>query len=165
MCHRCLSLLLLFVLAACASYSGSSLKPGQAQLAEVLQTMGQPELSWQNPDGSLQLAYPHGPAGFDTFMVHLGADGRLRSIENALDARHVNLIRADMSKEEILRLLGPSNVDCTVYFKARDELVWDWRIRAVSGEPSRLLVLFDHSSGRVRSSMVLPERKGLLGGC
>ena len=156
---------LLSLLGACAAYSGSGLQPGVTRLAEVEQSMGQPALRWHNADGSQQLAYPRGPAGFDTFMVSLGPDGRLQSIENVLDARHLERIRPGMNQEQVLRTLGPPDRDCTVYFKARDELVWDWRFRAVSGEASRMLVLFDNSAGTVRSTMVLPERKGLLGGC
>ena len=165
MFRRSLTIPSLLLLAGCASYSGSSLLPGQAGLEEVVHTMGEPALRWQDADGSLQLAYPRGPAGFDTFMVRLGPDGRLRSIDRVLDPAHLAQVRPDMSQEQVLRLLGPPDANCTVYFKSRDELVWDWRYRAVSGEPTRMMVLFDNSSGRVRSTMVQPEQKGFLGGC
>ncbi len=62
-----------------------------------------------------------------------------------------------MSKEDVLRALGPSDTRLTVYFKARDELVWDWRYRAHSGEIMRMMVLFDATSGKVRSTMVQRE--------
>ena len=145
------------IVAACASYSGSGLKPGEASLEDVYLTMGQPSMRWQDPDGSQQLAYPRGPAGFDTFMVRLRADRKVQSIENVLDAEHLAKIRVGMSKEEVLRILGPSDPNLTVYFKARDELVWDWRYRAVANEPWRMMVLFDATSGTVRSTMVKPE--------
>ena len=165
MLRRALLLSSSLVVAACASYGGSGLKAGEAGLEDVYLTMGQPAMRWQDPDGSLQLAYPRGPAGFDTFMVGLGSNGKLRYIENVLDVQHLANIRAGMSKEEVLRILGPSDANCTVYFKARDELVWDWRYRSISGEPTRMMVLFDNTSGRVRSTMIQPEPKGLLGGC
>jgi hypothetical protein len=162
MLQKALLLSCSLIVAACASYGGSGLKPGEARLEDVQQTMGLPALRWQDPDGSQQLAYPRGPMGFDTFMVRLGPDGKLRSIENVLDERHLAAVRPGMSKEEVLRVLGPSDVNATVYFKARDELVWDWRYYA-SGtyEPMRLMVLFDTTSGTVRSTMVKPEFAGL----
>jgi hypothetical protein len=49
---------------------------------------GQPALSWQDPDGSEQLAYPRGPAGSQTFMVFIAPDGRLQRIERVLDMEH-----------------------------------------------------------------------------
>ena len=53
-------------LLACASYSGGGLAPGAARLAEVEALIGPPALRWLEADGSVQLAYPRGPAGLDT---------------------------------------------------------------------------------------------------
>lgn len=158
MLHRALLLSASLIIAACASYEGRGLRPGEARLEDVQTTMGQPAMQWQDPDGSRQLAYPRGPAGFHTFMVRLGPTGKLQSIENVLDERHLANVSVGMSKEEVLRVLGPSDARLTVYFKARDELVWDWRYRAISGEVMRMMVLFDATSGKVRSTMVLPEQ-------
>ena len=63
-----------------------------------------------------------------------------------------------MSMEDVLRILGPSDARLTVYFKARDELVWDWRYCAAYGEYMRMPVLFDATAGQVRSTMVQPEQ-------
>ena len=57
------------LLAACAGYSGSNLKPGLSTLPEVVASMGEPALRWKDPDGGEQLAYPRGPAGTQTFMA------------------------------------------------------------------------------------------------
>ncbi len=46
------------LIAACASYSGTGLKPGEARLEDVLSVMGNPEMRWKDSDGSQQLAYP-----------------------------------------------------------------------------------------------------------
>ncbi|MCX7147112.1 MAG: hypothetical protein NT042_13155 [Sulfuritalea sp.] len=158
MWQRVLLLSASLIVAACASYSGSGLKPGEARLEDVQATIGQPSMQWQNPDGSRQLAYPRGPAGLDTFMVRLDANGKLQAIESVLDDRHLATIRPGMSKDEVLRILGPSDANATAYFEARDELVWDWRYRGMSNEPWRMMVLFDAASGKVRSTMVRPEQ-------
>lgn len=152
------SLIGTLLLAACASYSGSGLTPGEARLDKVQALMGQPALRWQDADGSVQLAYPRGPAALDTYMVRLAPDGRLQNIANVLDEQTFARIRAGMSKDEVLRLIGPPDHSRSAYFKARDELAWEWRFREIHGNPARFVVLFDASAGRVRGTMILPER-------
>lgn len=153
------SLIATLLLAACASFSGSGLAPGEARLEQVQALMGPPALSWKDADGSIQLAYPRGPAGFDTYMVKLGPAGRLQSIANVLDEQTFARIRAGMTKDEVLRLIGPPDYSRSVYFKARDELAWEWRFREVYGNPAHFAVLFDATAGSVRSTMILPEQQ------
>ena len=148
------------LLAACASYSGSGLKPGEARLDEVQALMGLPALRWQDADGSIQLAYPRGPAGLESFMVKLGPDGLLQSIANVLNEQTFARIRPGITKDEVLRLIGPPDYSRSVYFKARDELAWEWRFREVYGNPARFAVLFDATAGTVRSTLILPEYYG-----
>lgn len=157
---RWTTLLTSMLLAACASYSGGGLKPGEARLEDVQKLMGPAAMRWQDPNGSVQLAYPRGPFGRHTFMVKLGPDGRLQSIANALEDDGFARIRAGLTKEQVLRVLGPPDHSRTIYFKARDELVWDWRICANFGVSARFLVLFDNTSGAVRSTMTQTEYLG-----
>lgn len=118
------------LLCSCASYSGSNLAPGKASVEDVMRTMGEPAIRWQNPDGSLQLAYPRGPAGFNTFMVLVGQDQKLQHIEGVLNPKYFFLVQPGMTKDQVLRILGPSERSWTAYFKRRDELVWDGVIAA-----------------------------------
>ena len=154
---RITSLIATLLLTACASYSGSGLKPGEATLEQVQAAMGPPALRWQDADGSVQLAYPRGPNGFHTYMVKLGPDKRLQSIKNVLNEQTFGHIVAGLSKDEVLRLLGPSDQSRSVYYKARDELAWEWRFRDAFNSPARFVVLFDATAGTVRSSMILHE--------
>ena len=148
------------VLGACASYSGAGLRPGEARLEDVIRSMGQPAMRWQDPDGSMQLAYPRGPAGIHTFMVKLGPDGRLQSNVNVLDAAGLASIRPGMTKEQVLRVLGPPDESRTAYFKARDELVWDWRACTDNANIQRVYVLFDATAATVRSTLSQDELFG-----
>ena len=155
------SALLLF---SCASYSGRGLKPGEDRLENVLQVMGKPAMRWQNADGSEQLAFPRGPMGYHTYMVTMDTDGKLRRIENVLDEKSFARIQPGMSKDEVLRILGPSYPNWTGYFERRDELVWEWRYCDAWNEAARFNVLFDNSTGTVRSTMSLTEsQRGLCG--
>ena len=154
------ALLLTLALAACASYNGAGLRPGEARLEDVERLMGQPAMRWQDADGSVQLAYPRGPAGIHTFMVKLAPDGRLQSNANALDEAGLARILPGMSKEQVLRVLGPPDYSRTAYFRARDELVWDWRACTYNQNIQRLYVLFDATAGTVRSTMSQDELFG-----
>lgn len=158
---RYVSILSAFLLVACASYSGRGLNPGESQVEDVLRIMGDPAMRWQEPDGSQQLAYPR---GIHTFMVQIGADGKMQHIENVMGMKTFARISPGMTKNQVLRILGPSLPSGTAYFKARDELVWEWRYCDEWNEAARFDVLFDGSKEVVRSTLSLTESQmGLCG--
>lgn len=146
-------------ISACASYDGRALKLGTDTLESVLQTMGVPAMRWQDADGSVQLSYPRGPSSPDSFMVRIDKNGKLQSIRNVLVPEVIAQIKAGMSKEQVLRLIGPPDPGRTVYFKARDELAWDWRYDDRGDDLAYFTVLFDATSGTVRSTMVMRHLK------
>jgi hypothetical protein len=153
-----IGLLLLAGLAACAGYGGQRLEVGQADIGTVLRVMGTPALEWTENDGRRQLAYPRGPSGVHTYMVHIGPDGKLELIENVLTMEHFARIRKDMTTEDVARVLGPvAPVTGVSYFRARDELVWEWRYCDDWNQLSRFYVLFDGSALTVRSTMSLRD--------
>jgi len=120
-------------------------------------------MRWQNPDGSVQLAYPRGPMGYHTYMVQIGSDGKLRQIENVMDQKYYSRIHPGMTKDEVLYILGPSFTGWTTYSKARDELIWEWRF-CEWNESKRFDVLFDNSAATVRKTMTLTETQMTLCG-
>ncbi|EXI68359.1 MAG: hypothetical protein AW08_01140 [Candidatus Accumulibacter adjunctus] len=155
------ALFLAILLSACAGYSGYGLKPGVATGADVIATMGTPAMRWRDADGSEQLAYPRGPSGPQTFMVFIAPDGRLRRIEQVLDMEHFARIEPGKSdRESVLRLLGPPVPQWTEYFRARNELVWEWQFCDSWNQLARFDVLFDASTGIVRTSY---QRQALMG--
>jgi hypothetical protein len=145
------------LLAGCASYAGRGLRDGVSTTGDVQALMGTPTLRWPEPDGGEQLAYVRGPAGFHTIMIRSDRNGIVISRENALAPKQFAKLRAGMTQDEVLRLLGPPDPLRTVYFAARDELVWDWRWCDDYAEPARFYVLFDGSSGTLRTTMSQPE--------
>lgn len=148
-------------LGACAQLGGPPLTPGVSTLADLEHSLGAPAMRWREADGGEQLAYPRGPMGVHTWMARTDAAGRLVSIDNVLQPRYFARIQAGMSQDEVLRVLGPSYPGWTIYFKARDELVWEWRYCDDWAEPARFSVLFDATSGKVRTTISLTERMSL----
>ncbi len=164
------SCVLALLVAGCASYGGRGLIPGEARGEDVIAAMGPPAMQWTDPNGSRVLAYPRGPAGVHTYMVHIGSDDRLRAIENVMDAKSFARVAPGTSKDQVLRILGPSQPQWTGYSRLRDELSWGWRYCDEWNQLARFFVLFDGSIGVVRSTMALREDQigdcgGRKGGC
>jgi len=123
---KLLAILLAAVLAAgCASYGGSSLVPGQSTETEVRGVMGAPALAFETGNGTRRLVYPRGPLGVETFMADIGPDGRVASIRNVLNDETFYQVRAGMTKDEVLRLIGPPGE--TMGFDRNRTHAWDYR--------------------------------------
>lgn len=153
-----LCLLVLGLFAGCAGYDGAGRIPVDARLVDVERTMGIPAMRWKEADGGETLVYPFGAMGYHTFFVRGDANGRFVSRENVLTMKHFARIQPGMTQEDVVRTLGPPVPAWTVYFKARDELVWEWRYCDDWNEPARFDVLFDGTSLRVRSTLASTER-------
>lgn len=157
--HKLATLTLALLLSACASYSGRGLVVGDSSHEDVIRVMGPPALEWTDAAGSRQLAYPRGPMGVHTYMLHIGPDGKLLRIGNVLEPATFASIKAGMSGDEVLRILGPSIPSWTAYFERRDELVWGWRFCNDWNHLSRFFVLFDGTTKTVRSTLILLEER------
>lgn len=117
-------------------------------------------MTWKNPDGSEQLAYPRGPAGTQTFMAQIGPDGRLQRIERVLDADHFARIREGMSQDEVLRVLGPPGTEWTEYYVRRNELDRSWLFCNDWSRQEFFDVMFDATAGTVRTTARHPHLVG-----
>jgi hypothetical protein len=129
------------LLAGCASHGGRSLVPTQSTEAEVRATMGAPALVVPAEGGGKRLVYPRGPLGVETFMVDMGPDGRVVSIHNALNDETFFHIRPGMTKEEVLRLIGPPGE--TMAFPRNNTHAWDYRFVDTWGYRSIFSVTFN----------------------
>lgn len=134
---------ILFVLAAagCASYDGHTLKPGVSSEAELRGVMGQPALEFQEGDGSRRLLYPRGPLGTQTYAAEVGSDGIVRAIRPVLKDDTFNAIRPGMTRDEILRLIGPPGE--TMAFSLSRQVAWDYRFVDTWGYLAVFSVAFD----------------------
>jgi hypothetical protein len=137
-------------LASCASYDGRGLRPGVSTEAEARHVMGEPAMQFTESDGARELVYPRGPQGIQTFMVHVSRDGIVQAIEPVLNDATFNAIRPGMTKEEILRMIGPPRD--TMKFPRLGHEAWDYKYTDTWGYPSIFSVTFDRD-GRVVSKI------------
>ena len=151
------------LLGGCVAVDGAGLQPGTTGVDDVIQVLGVPVMRWAEPEGGETLVYPRGPYGFQTHFVRIDAEGRYSRRENVLASRYFARIQPGMTTEQVVRILGPSVSAWTVYFAARDELVWEWRYCDDWNEPARFNVLFDGTTQRVRSTLAASESMRGLG--
>lgn len=93
------------LLIACAGLEPPKDLKGRSE-AEVVQAMGQPTGRYTLPDNGTRLEYAKGPAGTDTYMVDLDAQGRVVQVDQVLDANHFDVVNPGMKSETLLRFIG-----------------------------------------------------------
>ncbi len=143
-----IGILALIALQGCDQLAMRELKPGISTVTDVRDWFGAPGQEWRNDDGSTVLEYSRQPAGTECFMITIGPDGILRSIDQVLVEANFARIRNGMSSDEVRRILGKPASRKT--FDLRPETVWAWRIgqdNALS-DPTFFTVTFDNA-GRV----------------
>jgi len=148
--RRAALIALAFLAAGCANFYAIS--PGDSA-PTVEARVGAPGTVWENADGSEVWEYPTSPSGVQTFMIDIGPDQAVQAVRQVLREEYFSKVVAGMSRDEVRRLLGrPKEV---WYFPARDEEAWTWRYLEVNYRFFN--VLFDHTSGTVRSTLRLDE--------
>ena len=150
---------LLGATAGCDYFALQELRPGVSTAREVQERFGNPAMEWRNDDGSLTWEYPRGPQGVDTYMITLGPDRVLRSIEQVLTEAHYARIEPGMDEAQVRRILGrPGSIN---RYPAKPETVWDWRIAgpAVATEEWHFHVHFG-PDGKVAGTSRRQEIKG-----
>lgn len=146
--------LLCGALSGCASYSGSSLKPGASTQADARSVMGEPAAKHAFAAGAPYVEsweYPRGPFGRHTFMLRFDAQGKLNAIDQVLTVGNVARIRiGEDGRTEVSRLLGRP---ATVFPLRGGGEAWDYAAYANDGQMRkiRLIVNFDER-GRASSA-------------
>ena len=141
------------LLAACASIQGPPPQPGETRAA-IEARMGPPTNIYQLPEGP-ELEYAHGPYGQVTYMARFGADQRLISYEQVLDAAGFARVKIGIStRQDVLHLLGRPTE--TSYLALPKLSVWSYRYKESGVWDSMMHVHFDQA-GIVRQMMNGPD--------
>ncbi len=144
------------VLAACATapYAPTAVKPGDGR-EDVLRVMGPPTATYAMPDGHVRLEYNRMPAGRQTFMIDLDAQGRVVKWENVLDENHFAAIVPGMKTEDVLRLIGPPTYTWH-YARPEPGITWLYRFQTIQ-RCILFEVAFDRATGRVLAGDYPPD--------
>lgn len=130
----------LSLLAGCAGVPQFE-QPGAAR-ADVLARLGPPTAVYALPDGE-RLQYSQQPMGTQVHNLDFDAAGRLRSVDQVLDAAHIDrIVVGEWTVREVERTFGrPARVERVARF---DGDIWTYLFRDFSGL-RRLHVHLDRS--------------------
>lgn len=113
-------------LPGCDYFNLQELKPGVTTALEVRDRMGPPEMEWPNDDGSVTWEYSRQPEGRQCYMITIGTDNILRSVDEVLNEAGFARVKRGMTGDEVRRVLGkPASRQ---FFNLSQEHVWSWRI-------------------------------------
>jgi hypothetical protein len=117
-----------------------ALVAGQSTEADVRARMGAPNDTRVDPNGDRIWEYATGPEGFYTHMVRIGADGRVKEVDQVLtDEQLAKIVPGKSAKSDVRRLLGrPSHEDALPV-----GLTWSWRYKKGDMLPGHLVVSFN----------------------
>jgi hypothetical protein len=141
-------------LAACASYDGRGLVPGQARSADVEALMGRPAEKIVNAAGETVWFYPHAPEGRDTFAARMNPDGTLIAVEQRLTKENVaRVVPGSSTTKEVREFFGPPWKIWRAPVQQRN--VWDYPM-LVDNRLANFFVQFS-DDGTVREAYVLHD--------
>jgi hypothetical protein len=124
-----------------------SLEPGKSTAAEIIARLGEPAATWHNEDGTATWEYPQGPEGTRCHMLTLDARHILLRIEQVLSDAYFTRIEKGWTHDRVRRLLGRPRT--TVFYPAKREEVWDWRIESPFPDRRALFNVHFDESGAV----------------
>jgi hypothetical protein len=123
-----LALVLTLLLAGCASFNGRGLVPGKSTGAEATALMGEPAQRLALPDGGSALYFSRLPGGRAMYVVTVGSDGVMKSIEQRMEpAVFAKVVANTWTKKEVSELLGPPGNQGRFERLQRDW--WEYRYR------------------------------------
>jgi len=106
--NRILALAGAALVAGCAAFNGASLVPNKSTGAEVEQLMGRPAQRITLASGDTALYFSRQPYGRAVFVVTLGRDGVMKSIEQRMERANVlKIVPGTWTKKEVAELFGP----------------------------------------------------------
>jgi hypothetical protein len=101
-------LILIVLLAGCASFDGRGLVPGESTVAEVEKAMGRAAEKRPGANGETVYYYPHLPWGYATYAARIGGDGKLVRVEQRLTEENIGRLKPGATRaDEVRDLLGP----------------------------------------------------------
>ena len=110
----------------CASFNGAGLLPGKSTEAEVVALMGEPSQRGSLSDGDSAIYFSRLPYGRNVYVVTVGPDGVMKSIEQRLTLQNLAKIAPQAwTRKEVRELFGPPGQ--SVRFDRLQREVWTYR--------------------------------------
>lgn len=133
-----------------------ALVPGQSTEADVSARMGKPTDTSVDRNGDRLWEYATGPMGHETYLVRIGADGRVKDVTQLLTEEQLaKVVPGKTRKSEVRSLLGrPSEENLLPV-----GLTWSWFFYRDGVQPGWLVVSFNPDD-TVRDKIAIVETSG-----
>lgn len=142
------------VLGGCAT--PRSLVVGQSTDADVRAIAGTPTDTRVDRNGDRVYEYATGPEGYETYIVRIGADGKVKEVTQALTEDQLAKVAPGTStRADVRDLLGQPTYE-------NDYLgipTWSWRFAMYGVRPGFLVVTFN-PDGTVRDKIAIQDLSG-----
>ncbi|MFO1274248.1 MAG: outer membrane protein assembly factor BamE [Rubrivivax sp.] len=133
------------LLAACDPSRVAKLEEGVSTENEVRKQFGDPVTITQLADGSRVLEYPRQPEGWTNYRITIGADGKMSSLRQLLNADNFARVKPGLDRNAVRELLGRPAAQKR--YDLRNEEVWEWRFKPVN--EAKLFSVTFGADGRV----------------
>lgn len=118
--------LALLTLSGCDMQNIAELEEGVSTEAQVRARFGEPERIWPEAGGARTFEYNRQPAGNSNYMITIGPDGVMRSLQQVLAPHHFDKVQPGMAPEQVHRLLGKPARQVPYVLKQESEWYWNW---------------------------------------
>jgi hypothetical protein len=156
------TLVLLLSIAALAGCAGPrAMVPGQSTIVEMRARVGTPTDIRFDRNGDELWEYATGPMGYETYLVRIGTDGKVREVTQILtEDQMMKLVPGTMTKADARNLLGrPSDQTFTA-----SGTVWSWRFMKFGVQPGYLTVRFNPDNTVMDRIVILDPSGGTRAG-
>lgn len=142
--------------AGCDQKRAEKLEEGVSTEADVRAQFGEPAASYdEGSSGARTLEYPRQPAGQTTYMISIGADGKMSALRQVLKPTEFAKVTPGLDKAQVRRLLG--RPAAAQRYELKDEEQWDWRW--LDGQSPKLFSVTFDADGRVTATAVVDDPK------
>jgi len=156
------TLVLLLSIAALAGCVGPrAMVPGQSTIVEMRARVGTPTDIRFDRNGDELWEYATGPMGYETYLVRIGTDGKVKEVTQILtEDQMMKLVPGTMTKADARNLLGrPSDQTFTA-----SGTVWSWRFMKFGVQPGYLTVRFNPDNTVMDRIVILDPSGGTRAG-
>ena len=156
------TLVLLLSVAALAGCVGPrAMVPGQSTVVEMRARVGTPTDIRFDRNGDELWEYATGPMGYETYLVRIGTDGKVKEVTQILtEDQMMKLVPGTMTKADARNLLGrPSDQTFTA-----SGTVWSWRFLKFGVQPGHLTVRFNPDNTVMDRIVILDPSGGTRSG-
>ena len=156
------TLVLLLSIAALAGCIGpQALVPGQSTVVDMRARVGTPTDIRFDRNGDELWEYATGPMGYETYLVRIGTDGKVKEVTQILtEDQMLKLVPGTMTKADARNLLGrPSDQTFTA-----SGTVWSWRFMKFGVQPGFLTVRFNPDNTVMDRIVILDPSGGTRAG-